>query len=210
MDWSRRKLLGVLAMSAIAGCSGTSPSGDDDTDDGTTETNGGLPNSTPEAGSGTSRAGSCASNFGDTLQQYDPGNRGMIASFGYPMGGEITFEQSDSVGHVTSFGYGRGEISPRHTLTVSERGPFNDTGDATEAYAFNDAYESESVTTYGGQQRLAATLRRDESVVYNVRVDGPDGFYEFAVQTSAGEGDPCLDTYESVTRRVIESFEPVA
>jgi hypothetical protein len=47
-------------------------------------------------------------------------------------------------------------------------------------------------------------------VVYIVRVDGPDGFYEFSAQTSAGEGDPCPETYDSVTRQVIESFEPVA
>jgi hypothetical protein len=31
----------------------------------------------------------------------------------------------------------------------------------------------------------------------------------FDVTAGTGEGDPCLDTYESVARRVTESFEPV-
>jgi hypothetical protein len=47
-------------------------------------------------------------------------------------------------------------------------------------------------------------------VTYIVRIEETDGFYEFSVQTAVGEGEPCPATYESVTRWVTESFEPVA
>lgn len=158
----------------------------------------------------TALAGSCEAAFGDTMTRYDTGDRGMVATFSYPMGGEVVFEQSDDVDHLTAIGYGQGEVSPLHDLTVSERGPLSSTGDATEAYAFDDDYESGTVTTYGGQERKAAIKRtEDESVTYVVRVEEPDGFYEFSVTTAVGEGDPCMDAYESVSRAVTESFEPV-
>lgn len=144
------------------------------------------------------------------MARYDPGDRGMVATFSYPMGGEVVFEQSDDVDHVTAFGYGQGEVSPLQDLTVSERGPLGSTGDATEAYAFDDAYESGTVTTYGGQERPAAIKRTEgESVTYVVRVEEADGFYEFSVTTAVGEGEPCMDAYEWVSRAVAESFEPV-
>jgi hypothetical protein len=211
MDISRREVLGLVAVSAVAGCSGgDSGEGDADSDTDDTQTTNGLPGTTRDGTAGTSPAGSCESNFGDTLQRYEPDIDGTIATFGYPMGGTVTTEQSISVGYVIGLGYGRGDISPLHTMTVSQRGPSNDTGDATEAYSFSDEYVEGTVTTYGGQERPASIRRTDESVTYIVRVDGPDGFYEFSVQTSAGEGEPCPAVYESISRRVIESFEPIA
>jgi len=47
-------------------------------------------------------------------------------------------------------------------------------------------------------------------VTYIVHVERGDGVYVFSVQTSAGEAEPCPDTYDAVARRVTESFEPVA
>lgn len=218
MELSRRHVLGLLAASAVAGCSGGGPG--DSNDDGDTggsttvsgqEPGGGLPADDSNDSGETALSGSCASLFGDTLATYDTSDRGMIATFSYPMGGEVLFEQSDDVDHRTSFGYGRGDISALHDLTVTERGPIGDTGDATEAYAFSEDYESGTVTTFGGQERPAAIRRTDDtSVTYIFRVEGPDGFYEFSIQTAVGEGDPCPETYESVTRRVAESFEPLA
>lgn len=208
MDFSRRELLGLVAVSALAGCSG----GDgDDSGSGNTETTDTSPGgATPSDGAGTSLAGSCASNFGDTLQPYDASGRGMVATFAYPMGGEVTTEQDEDDSHVTGVGYGRGDISPLHTMTVSETGPTGEPVDATEAYAFDDRFESGTVTTYDGQERPAAIRRLEESVTYIFHVERSDGVYVFSVQTSAGEGEPCPDTYESVTRSVAESFEPVA
>ena len=103
MDFSRRELLGLVAVSALAGCS----SGDgDDGEDGTTASTATPTMGGPSDGSaGTSLAGSCASNFGDTLQPYDTSGRGMVATFAYPMGGEITTEQDEDDSHVTGFGY---------------------------------------------------------------------------------------------------------
>lgn len=221
MSISRRTVLGAVAASAVAGClsggandDSSGGSGDDQSGGPGDDTSGGLGGDS-QGGDGdsgdTSLAGSCESVFGDTMERYDTGDRGMVASFSYPMGGEVVFERSDDVDHVTGIGYGRGETSPLQDLTVSERGPLSSTGDATEAYAFDDDYESGTVTTYGGQERPAAIRRtEDESVTYVVRVEEPDGFYEFSATTAVGEGEPCLDAYESVTRRVAESFEPVA
>lgn len=206
---TRREMLGLVAVGAIAGCSGGDATGDSDGSPSESPGSDGLGGDADDT-AGTSLAGSCASNFGDTLTRYDPGTRDMVATFGYPIGGDVTTEQDESDGYVTGIGYGRGEISPMHTMTVSEFGPFNDTGDATEVYAFSDEYDTGSVTTYGGQVRPAAILRRDDSVTYLVRVDGPDGFYEFAAGAGAGEGEPCPETYDSIAGRVIESFEPVA
>jgi len=209
MDFSRRELLGLVAVGALAGCSGGD--GSDGGDSGAGATPDG---STADGGSGdntgTSPTGFCASNFGDTLQSYDPSDRGMVATFGYPMGGEVTTEQDEGDSHVTGFGYGRGDLSPLHTMTVSERGPTGDPVDATEAYAFDERFEGGTVTTYDGQERPAAIRRLEESVTYIFHVERSDGVYVFSVQTSAGEAEPCPDSYESATRRVAESFEPVA
>jgi hypothetical protein len=208
MDFSRRELLGLVALGALAGCS----SGDGgDSEAGNTE-----PTATPTMGgpsddsAGTSLAGSCASNFGDTLQAYDASGRGMVATFAYPMGGEVTTEQDEDDSHVTGLGYGRGDISPLHTMTVSETGPTGEPADATEAYEFDDRFESGTVTTFDGQERPAAIRRLEDSVTYIFHVGRSDGVYVFSVQTSAGEADPCPDVYDSVSRRVAESFEPVA
>lgn len=208
MAFSRRAILGLLAASAVAGCS-SGGNGDD-----------GATQSGPEGGTGpggdtddssdTSLAGSCESAFGDTLQPYDTSDRGMIATFSYPMGGEVTFEQSDDVGHLTSFGYGRGEISSLHSLIVGETGPLGGPDTAPEAYEYEEDTETATVTTYGGQTIPAHVRPRPDSVTYLVRVEGPDGTYELTAQAEAGEGDPCPETYDTISRQVIESFEPVA
>jgi hypothetical protein len=207
MDFSRRELLGLVAAGVVAGCSSGEPSGDAET---VTAPPPGGPADNGSDDAGTSLAGSCASNFGDTLQPYDVGDRDMIATFSYPMGGEITTEQDNPNSHVTGFGYGRGEVSALHTLTVSETGPTGEPPDATEAYEFDDRFEDGTVGTYGGQQRPVAIRRTgDSSVTYIFHVDSPDGVYVFSVQTAVGAGEPCPDAYESVTRRVAASFEPV-
>ena len=207
MEFSRRELLGLVAAGALAGCSGG-----DSGDSGGPETAAGPPESgtAGDAAGGTSLAGSCASAFGDTLQPYDVGDRGLVATFGYPMGGEITSEQDEDDSHVTGVGYGRGEISPLHTMTVSETGPTGEPADATEAYAFDDRFESGTIGTVGGQDRPAAIRRLAESVTYIVHVEREDGVYVFSVQVSAGEADPCPEVYDSVARRVTASFERVA
>ena len=212
MDFSRRELLGLVAVGALAGCSGGDggDSGDGDTDATATPPDAATLDGSADGSAGTSLAGSCASNFGDTLQPYDTGDRGMVATFAYPMGGEVTTEQDEGDSHVTGFGYGRGDISPLHTMTVSERGPTGDPVDATEAYGFDDRFESGTVTTYDGQERPVAIRRLEESVTYIVHVERADGVYVFSVQVSAGEADPCPEVYDSVARRVAASFEPVA
>ena len=212
MDFSRRELLGLVAIGALAGCA-SGEGGDNES--GNTETaatppGGPTADGTADGSAGTSLAGSCASNFGDTLQSYDASGRGMVAAFGYPMGGSVTTEQDEDDSHVTGFAYGRGEISPLHTMTVSETGPTGEPTDATEAYSFDSRFESGTVTTFGGQERPAAIRRLDDSVTYIVHVERGDGVYVFSVQTSAGEAEPCPDTYDAVARRVTESFEPVA
>ena len=220
MNFSRRDVLGLLAVGALAGCSGSEPNSGDGgsgSQDATAtplgqSSDGGLPDEGSDAGSTTSPADSCASLFGDTLQRYDAGDRGLIATFSYPMGGTVTFAQDTPDNHVTAVGYGQGDISPLHTLTVSETGPSGTPADATEAMAFDDRFEAGTVTTYGGQE-LPAAIRRieDTSVTYVFNVDRSDGVYSFSIETAVGnEGEPCLETYDSVTRRVAESFEPVA
>ena len=203
----------MLAAGVVAGCS-SNEGGDTGTPD---EESGGETASPGEESGGdtdgtgeTSPAGSCASAFGDTLQPYDTSGRGMISTFSYPMGGEVNFEQSDDVGHVTTFGYGRGEISPLHSLLVGETGPLGGPETAPEAYEYEEGTETGTVTTYGGQTVPAHIRPQPDSVTYLARVEGPDGIYELSAQVSAGEGEPCPDTYDSIARQVIESFEPVA
>ena len=221
MNFSRRDVLGLLAVGALAGCSGSETNSGGDGDSGNQDatatppgqsSGGGPSDDGTDDGSGTSLSGSCASLFGDTLQPYDVSGREMIASFSYPMGGEITFEQDNPDNHLTAFGYGKGSVSPLHTVTVSETGPSGTSADATEAMAFDDSFESGTVTTLGGQE-LPTAIRRteDKSVTYVFNVERSDGVYSFSVETAVGnEGEACLDTYESVTRSVAESFEPVA
>jgi len=212
MDFSRRELLGLVALGALAGCASGEGGDGESGDTGTAATPAGGPTAdgTADGSAGTSLAGSCASNFGDTLQPYDASGRGMVATFAYPMGGEVTTEQDEDDSHVTGFGYGRGEISPLHTMTVSETGPTGEPADATEAYSFDDRFESGTVTTFDGQERPAAIRRLDDSVTYIFHVERGDDVYVFSVQVSAGEADPCPGVYDSVARRVTESFEPVA
>jgi hypothetical protein len=215
---SRRAVLGLMAAGAVAGCLGGGNSGGDGgggNDDGQTTTQPGLEgdrgsgSATDDSGE-TSLAGSCGSVYGDTPQTYDAGGRGMIATFSYPMGGEVTFEQSDDGGHLTSFGYGRGEVSSLHSLVVGETGPLGGPDTAPEAYEYEEDTETATVTTYGGQTVPAHVRPRSDSVTYLVRVEGPDGTYELTAQAGAGEADPCPDVYDAIARQVIESFEPVA
>lgn len=217
MNRSRRGVLGLLAvgMGALAGCASSDPEGGDGAT--TTETEqdgeGEMPTGSGDAGADTSLEGSCESAFGDTMERYETGDRGLFATFSYPMGGEVTLEQDDDVARGTGIGYGRGEMSPLHSITVFERGPTGEPLDATEAYEFDDRYESGTVTTLGGRDRPVAILRRDDPAVsYVFHAQGPDGVYVFDVTTAPGEaeGEGCLETYESVTRRVAESFETLA
>jgi hypothetical protein len=189
----------------LAGCSSSGQTDDGDTPPTQPEESGGT-----DDGSETSLAGSCASAFGDTNQTYDTSGRGMIATFSYPMGGDVNFEQSDDVGHLTSFGYGRGEVSPLHSLTVGETGPLGGPDTAPAAYEAEEDAGTAMVTTYGGETVPAHIRRESDSVAYLVRVEGPDGTYELTAQTQAGEGDPCPETYERISRQVVESFEPIA
>lgn len=214
MDFSRRAVLGLIAAGAVAGCSsGGGNGGETPTQPGREESagqgNGVGPGSVTDDSTGTSLAGSCESVYGDTFQPYDTGTRGMIATFSYPMGGQVTFEQSDDVGHLTSIGYGRGEMSPLQSLTVGETGPLGGPDTAPAAYESEDDAETTTVTTYGGQSVPAHVRRRPDSVTYLVRVEGPDGTYELTAQAEAGEGDPCPQAYDRIARNVVESFEPV-
>ncbi|WP_254272218.1 hypothetical protein [Haloarcula marina] len=213
MTYSRRELLGLLALGALAGCAGSEPDrgGDATATQTEPESGGSLPGESGDDSGETSLAGSCASAFGDTMQRYDVGDREMVATFSYPMGGEVTLEQDDAVAHGTVIAYGEGDLSPLHSITVFERGPTGEPLDATEAYEFDDQSESGTITTYGGQERPVVIRRRDDPAVsYIFHADGPDGVYVFDVTTAADEAAGCLETYESVTRRVAESFEPLA
>lgn len=209
MTISRRAVLGLLAAAAVAGCSSDSPAdGGDSTpepeDSGpTTES---LPGGESTDSNDTSLAGSCGAAFGDTLQAYDPGDRGMVATFSYPMGGKVTYQEDSDDLHITSLGYGRGEISPLHSMTISERGPYNDGDTAAAVYGDNDQYTIMTARAYGSERPIAVPKRDDGAVVWLFRAPGPDGTYEFAVQASPGEADPCTDAYESVVARVAESF----
>jgi len=237
MGFSRRAILGLLAAGAVAGCSGGGGNGDGGDSDGANSDGGDSDGANSDGGEGTgggdtptqsgqgvgggsggvtddssdtSLAGSCGSVYGDTLQAYDTSGREMIATFAYPMGGEMSFEQSDDGGHLTSFGYGRGEISSLHSLIVGETGPLGGPDTAPAAYEYEADTETATVTTYGGQTVPAHVRPRPDSVTYLVRVEGPDGTYELTAQAEAGEGDPCPETYDTIARHVIESFEPVA
>jgi hypothetical protein len=219
MVTSRRAVLGSIAAGAVAGClgggNGDGGDGGGENGDGRTTTQSGLggdggPGSATDDSDETSPAGSCGSVYGDTLQAYDTGDRGMVATFSYPMGGDVTFEQSDDTGHLTSLGYGRGEISSLHSLVVGETGPLGGPDTAPGAYEYEEDTETATVTTYGGQTVPAHVRPRSDSVTYLVRVEGPDGTYELTAQAHAGEADPCPDVYDTIARQVIESFEPVA
>lgn len=147
------------------------------------------------------------------MQRYDTGDRELFTTFSYPMGGEAILEQDDDVAHGTGIGYGRGDVSALHEITVFERGPTGEPLDATEVYSFDDRYESGTITTLGRQERPVGILRRDDSAVtYIFHAEGPDGVYVFDVTTAAGvaEAEGCTEVYESVTRRVAESFETLA
>lgn len=212
MNCSRRELIGLMAIGALAGCTGSGPGGSGDDSEGDGQDDGeDLPGGSGGDNDETSLAGSCASAFGDTMERYDVGSRNLLATFSYPMGGEIISEQDDSVARGTSIGYGEGELSSLHSVTIFERGPTSEPLDATVAYEFDDRMESGTVTTFGGQERPVAIFRRDDPAVsYIFHVQGPDGVYLYDVTTSAGESDGCPDVYESVTRRIAESFETVA
>jgi hypothetical protein len=211
----RGVLLGTTAvLTAFAGCSGAADGsdGNDGEDAGTTPTPPDSESGTDSSDGDSGDAQSCASLFGDAMETYDTGDRGMIATFSYPAGGEILTEQdvAEADEHGTGIGYGRGEISSLHDLTVFEHGPTGEPVDPKESYAFDDRFEGTTVTTYDGGTRPAVVRRLDDSVTYIFHVERPDGVYVFDVTAGTGEGDPCLDTYESVARRVTESFEPVA
>lgn len=204
-------MLGLLAVGALAGCAGSAPRDTGRDPEGDTGA-GSLPGGSGDDTDGTSLAGSCASAFGDTLQRYDVGERDLIATFGYPMGGEILDEQDDAVAHGTVIGYGRGEISPLHSVTVFEQGPTGEPVDATQAWDLDayDDFEAGTLRTWDGQERPAVIRRRaDSAVTYIFHAEGPGGVYLFDVTTAAGEADGCPEVYESVTRRVAESFEPL-
>jgi len=212
-------LLGTTAaLTALTGCAGIgSGDGGDGSGDESGDGNAGSTPTPPDSeadSSGSDSDGdaqSCTTLFGDTMETYDSSDREMVATFTYPAGGEILTEQDvpEADEHGTGIGYGRGEISSLHDLTVFEHGPTGEPVDARESYAFDDRFEGTTVTTYDDTTRPAVVRRLDDSVTFIFHVERPDGVYVFDVTASAGEGEPCLDTYESVARRVTESFEPV-
>jgi hypothetical protein len=106
-----------------------------------------------------------------------------------------------------NIGYGRGEISPLHGVVVSEAGPSDDPADATVLYDRYDWFEEVSIGAFGDQTVPTAVRRREDSVTYFFHVERGAGVYLFSVGVGTGEGEPCPETYDSITRRVAESFE---
>lgn len=215
-------LVGAAGLAALAGCTeGESGGGTTPTPTGSADGNSGGGDDGPGTGGsggsggsddsgGTSLAGSCASAFGDTMERYDPGDRGMVATFSYPSGGEVINEQDDSAGYGTIVGYGQGELSPLHSVTVFDNGQTNQSPDVTEARDIRDGEEAGTVTTPDGQERPVIIRRTGgPAVTYLFHAEWPDGVYQYDVTTAAGEAEGCPEVYESVTRRIVESFTPV-
>lgn len=212
---TRRGTLGLLAAGALAGCLGGGSGG--------SEGEGPSEKTTAEDGlggqsgngddSGTSPAGSCQSAFGDTDQPYDPGDAGWIVTFGYPMGGEVFYEDDTSTGSVASFGYVETDLEGNyeHQLSVSQRGPYEETDPDVggTAIAEQDRYEDGGTVTVDGSERRVAVVRTDDaSVIWLIGVVGPDSqTYQLQVQTAVGSGEPCPDVYEAICERVMNSFE---
>lgn len=213
---SRRRALGLLAVGALAGCvGGASDTGDSGGSNDDTETEAGGPggDESDGEGSGTSLAGSCASAFGDTDQPYDVGGSRWVATFDYPMGGEVFYEDDTSRGSVASFGYVETDLEGNyeHQVLVSQRGPSEDTDPdiGGTLIAEDDSYEDGGTVTFGGEERRVAVLRTDGvSIIWTMGVLGPDDqTYRLEVQASVASGDPCPETYEAVCERVMTSFE---
>jgi hypothetical protein len=218
---TRRHTLGLLAAGALAGCLGGGADAEDDDGEDEDEASGtegdgpgGDGGNGGDGASGTSLAGSCASAFGDTDQPYDPGSdSGWVVTFDYPMGGEIYYEDDTSRGSVASFGYIETELEGNyeHSLSVSQRGPAEDTDPdiGGTLLAEDDRYEDGGTVTVGGSERRVAVLRTDDiSVIWSIGLLGPDDqTYRIEVQGSVGSGDPCPDAYEAVCECVVTSFE---
>jgi hypothetical protein len=209
----RRGFLGLLAVGALAGCAGGGPTDGRSTATPTAEdpttTEGPMPTGTDSSTGGTSLAGSCASAFGDTDRRYDPGDRGLVATFAYPLAGTIYEESGEGGEYVTAIGYGATESGEyRHRVRLYQRGPVY--YDVVETYTDEPDWVEDGTVRYDGTDRPVAVLQSDTTAQWRFGIDGPDGTYEIEVQVGANVGEPCPDVYENICARVANSFEPVS
>lgn len=204
----RRGFLGLLAVTTIAGCAGGGSS-NEGTPTSTDTPADGMPTGTSGTPGETSLAGSCASAFGDTDQRYDPGDRGLVATFAYPMAGTIYEESTEGMEILTSIGYGENDYDEyRHRLRVFQRGPVE--YDVVETYTSADDWVEGEPVTYDGAELPVAELDSDTTAAKFFGIEGPDGTYELEVRVGANIGDPCPDVYANICDRVANSFEPVS
>lgn len=211
LSLSRRAVLALVVAGGLAGCAGgaAAPETDDNTQTETPSEPGGLGGDDGDTTSGTSLAGSCEAAFGDTDVRYDPGERDLQTTFAYPLGGELTAEESSDGEQSTALQYTDGDGTPLHALAVTERGPLDgepaDVG--AEAVAGGDDWEDAGPLTVGGDGRTVAAERTENAVVYRFGVDGRDGTYAIEIRCGVADGEACPTAYESVCRRVADSVE---
>lgn len=200
---TRRRLLGVLAAGSLAGCLGSRSGAEEPTPTATGDGGDGLPTDGGTGAGDTSLAGSCAAAFGDTDRRYDPGERELVATFAYPLAGEIFAESDDDGVSETAIGYGeaeRGEF--RHRLGVFQRGPVD--YDVVESYAGESDWAAGPTVRYAGEDRPVAVLQSDTVAAWVFGV----GTYELETRVGANGGEACPDVYRNIVGRVARSFEP--
>lgn len=211
---TRRRSLGLLVAGTLAGCLGSV--GSDTEDDGETRT--GTNDTTDTAGSSelpgdgsanadTSPADGCGSVFGDTDERYEPGERPLVASFAYPIGGRISSEADTSRESLTLVNYGNSERGQQ--LSVAQRAAPESQYDVDTIYGDRPGWQTGRTVRYDGTDRPVVTRQADDSETWLFRTSAGDEPYELEVRTSALQGEPCPAAYTAVCERVANSFEPV-
>ncbi len=206
---TRRGVLGLLAAGGLAGCLG----GDGTpiatrTEPTTTETPT-PPTTDGGTDAGTSPAGSCAADFGDTDERYKPGDRDLVATFSYPMGGMVSAETVEGDTYETVVSYPAADSADnRHLIRTFQRGPVD--YDVVEEYSSKTAWEKGETVSYGGTERPVVVFPSDAAPVWVFGVEEPDGTYELMTKLLTGRGyEPCEDAYPAICERVARSFEPL-
>jgi len=167
-----------------------------------------MPTSDGSAGGQTSLAGSCGADFGDTDQSYQDFSPPWAVNFAYPRGGDVFSAGSDGDDLVASIGYAP-ESSYGHVLIVTQFGPVENRISADDLIG-GAGWEAGQPVTFDGTERPVAVKPESNMISFLFGFETQDGNSGVRVEVAAGSADPCLATYRSVGRRVLDSVSPRA